>query len=137
MQDEVIGFLAGYSIDKQSCGDKKSRLKTLVITEVYFLDSMKPLTKNEDPFSRYEHMNVEMCPKSATAAKQLIDSRGQELIGWYHSHPFFEAKPSQIDIKNHAIYQKMFQGSNKPFIAAISAPYHNTSFKSSNWRSLN
>lgn len=31
----------------------------------------------------------------------------------------------------------MFQASNKPFIAAISSPYHNTSFKTSNWRSLN
>lgn len=82
-------------------------------------------------------MNVEMCPKSAMSAKLLIDSRGQELIGWYHSHPFFEANPSQIDIKNHANYQKMFQASNKPFIAAISAPYHSTSFKTSNWRSLN
>lgn len=42
--------------------------------------------------------NVELCPESAVDARNKIHANRQELVGWYHSHPFFETEPSQIDL---------------------------------------
>jgi len=68
--------------------------------------------------------NVEMDPASAAQVKQRIDQRRQEILGWYHSHPFFEAQPSNIDIQNHRQYQNMFEKDQKKFfIGSIISPY--------------
>ena len=52
-----------------------------------------------------------------------VEERKQQIIGWYHSHPFFEALPSQIDIENHINYQKQFKKDNQEFIGCITSPY--------------
>ena len=52
-----------------------------------------------------------------------VEKRKQEILGWYHSHPYFEAKPSKIDTKNHENYQEMFKKDNKQFIGSIVSPY--------------
>lgn len=39
--------------------------------------------------------------------KECLDKKGLVLVGWYHSHPISEAKPSQCDI----VSQKQFQDS--------------------------
>ena len=67
--------------------------------------------------------NVELCPVSADKARQEILNRGQQLLGWYHSHPFFPVEPSLIDIRNHAVYQSNFDLEDLPFIGLIIGPY--------------
>ena len=32
--------------------------------------------------------------------------KGLELVGWYHSHPFSEPKPSQSDVLAQRSYQE-------------------------------
>ena len=32
-------------------------------------------------------------------------SRGLVLVGWYHSHPYSEPRPSQNDVLSHKKYQ--------------------------------
>ena len=49
-----------------------------------------------------------MHPECAENKQKEIESKGMELIGWYHSHPKFEVNPSHIDVINHEMYQKMF-----------------------------
>lgn len=44
-------------------------------------------------------------------------------MGWYHSHPFFKVEPSNIDIRNHAVYQQNFDIEQMPFLALIIGPY--------------
>ncbi len=45
--------------------------------------------------------NVEMCPESALEAREAIENRGLRVVGWYHTHPFFKAEPSEVDTFNH------------------------------------
>jgi hypothetical protein len=45
-------------------------------------------------------------------------------VGWYHSHPHFEAQPSIIDIKNQVLQQQQARdGGAEPYIGAIVGPY--------------
>jgi hypothetical protein len=89
----------------------------LIISTVYPCDS---LIENQQERQK----NVDLCPISAINARQQIQNRGQVLLGWYHSHPFFPVEPSVIDIRNHAAYQRMFdQVGNMPFVALIIGPY--------------
>ena len=38
-------------------------------------------------------------------------------VGWYHSHPHFEAQPSIIDIKNQVLQQHQARdGDEEPYI---------------------
>jgi len=67
--------------------------------------------------------NVELSAESAERQHRLIESRGQQCLGWYHSHPFFEPTPSQTDIENHNGYARLFTQSNLPFMGIIVAPY--------------
>ena len=38
---------------------------------------------------------MELDAESQVEASQLMEQRGQVPVGWYHSHPVFEARPSQ------------------------------------------
>jgi len=64
-----------------------------------------------------------MDPTSAGDQYKKVQTRGQEIVGWYHSHPKFEVNPSHIDVMNHEMYQKMFNESSLPFVALIISPY--------------
>lgn len=39
--------------------------------------------------------SVELEAESQVEVAQLMEDRGQVVVGWYHSHPVFEARPSQ------------------------------------------
>lgn len=67
--------------------------------------------------------NVELCPESGAQARQQIHNNGQQVVGWYHSHPFFKCDPSNIDLVNHGIYQSSFDSEKLPFVALIVSPY--------------
>ncbi len=68
-----------------------------------------------------------MDPESATLQVKLIESRGQSILGWYHSHPKFEVNPSHIDVLNHETYQNMFNEANQHFFGLIISPYYSVS----------
>eukprot|EP00347_Sterkiella_histriomuscorum_P005805 403355203 len=108
---EVIGFLGGYCFESQTTNQKY-----LIISTVIPCDSLI-----ENQVERQK--NVDLCPVSANNARMIIQSRGQQVLGWYHSHPFFPVEPSLIDIRNHAVYQKNFDLENMPFVALIIGPY--------------
>lgn len=47
------------------------------------------------------HNRYAISPKEYLQAEKLADSRGLELVGFYHSHPDHPAIPSQFDL-DHA-----------------------------------
>jgi len=72
--------------------------------------------------------DVEMDPIGQIYATEAITNHGMSIVGWYHSHPDFQATPSITDIENQATYQQLFQGehhANKvsPFVGLIIGTY--------------
>ena len=59
---------------------------------------------------------------SARGEAVCADAR---CVGWYHSHPHFEAQPSIIDIKNQVLQQRQARdgGGAETYIGAIVGPY--------------
>ena len=120
-KNEVIGYLAG--TQAMSAHGKPGTLSphahefrcvALIVQRAYPCESISQKKRNH---------NAEMCPQSAVATHELIQSAGQEIVGWYHSHPDFKVDPSNIDIQNHCTHQHDFEQQNKPMIAAIIGPY--------------
>jgi proteasome lid subunit RPN8/RPN11 len=69
-----------------------------------------------------DHTNVEMDPTSEFEVRALIKAQGQEIVGWYHSHPTFPPDLSLVDIQNQANYQHLFEKDGckeAPFVGAI------------------
>jgi proteasome lid subunit RPN8/RPN11 len=61
------------------------------------LDLFPLINRREDsPQNRFS-----VAPRDVTDADRAAQSRGLELIGWYHSHPDHPAKPSEYD-REHA-----------------------------------
>ncbi|KDD75464.1 hypothetical protein H632_c673p2 [Helicosporidium sp. ATCC 50920] len=53
-----------------------------------------------------------------------MEARGDEAVGWYHSHPVFDARPSQRDNANQCNYQALCERDGaEPWVGAIVAPY--------------
>lgn len=49
-----------------------------------------------------------------------LTNEGYELVGWFHSHPTFEANPSRTDVATQADMQLQFSTeSDRPFIGFI------------------
>ncbi|KAK3736499.1 hypothetical protein QZH41_000872 [Actinostola sp. cb2023] len=59
--------------------------------------------------------------------RQAVSKRGLQIVGWFHSHPSYQADPSVQDIKSQTKYQMMAQqalgGSHEPVIGMIVSPY--------------
>ena len=124
--NEVIGVLVGH-------WDKAARridiLRALPVRE---------LTTEDDS------INVEMDPEDQVAKMEEALQLGLKVVGWYHSHPTFQAIPSTIDIYNQVLQQHahreggatLAEGHAEPYVAAIVSPYDrsNTSLASTiNW----
>mmetsp|Transcript_5210 Transcript_5210/g.6163 ORF Transcript_5210/g.6163 Transcript_5210/m.6163 type:complete len:262 (+) Transcript_5210:107-892(+) len=77
----------------------------------------------------------EMDPVTEVEVRSNIEGQGLKVVGWYHSHPTFEAIPSKCDIDNQSNYQALFRdGKNgaDPFIGLIDSPFDSKSdFKDS------
>lgn len=74
----------------------------------------------------------EMDPVTEVDLRASIEKKGYKVVGWYHSHPTFQALPSSCDIDNQANYQALFRDNksmSEPFIGLIDSPYddHNPS----------
>ena len=117
---EVIGFLAG-SWDPEA--------RVLVAEDAYpcrALDNAHNVAAaavaGETDADQNRETNVEMDPTSEMEVRAEILEQGLMIVGWYHSHPVFEASPSVRDIENQRNYQKLFQCERtqlNPFVGAI------------------
>ena len=107
--NEIIGWLSGYLIEQDS-------KKYMFIQEASVVKPMEHC-----PFDRKK--SVEMDSEDAHIVSKGIEKRGQQILGWYHSHPVFEVNPSNIDVCTHNSYQENFNKDNKPFIGIIVGPY--------------
>lgn len=64
------------------------------------------------------HFFVRLVSQVEQAAN--LTSEGYELVGWFHSHPTFEANPSRTDVATQADMQLQFSmESDRPFIGFI------------------
>ncbi|KAJ3343592.1 Myb-like, SWIRM and MPN domains 1 [Gonapodya sp. JEL0774] len=86
-------------------------------------------------------VHCEIDPLSELAARKSFSERGLAVVGWYHSHPTFEAKPSGRDVATQGGYQALFRRSScieassevggvkagsrdvEPFVGVIVSPY--------------
>ncbi|KAK9822060.1 hypothetical protein WJX74_004480 [Apatococcus lobatus] len=69
---------------------------------------------------------VELDPEDEVATRALMARDGLKPVGWYHSHPVFEPRPSQKDNENQRNYQALFccsQTRLEPFLGFIVGPY--------------
>ena len=66
--------------------------------------------------------HVEMDPESELDVRNQIMDSSLQIVGWYHSHPFFEPHPSLVDLQNQRNYQQLFRDptiQQDPFIGLI------------------
>ena len=69
--------------------------------------------------------NVEMDPSSEMEMRNQIHDANLQVVGWYHSHPYFQPDPSLVDIHNQSSYQQLFRDEDfrdDPFIGVIVGP---------------
>ncbi|KAJ1732958.1 hypothetical protein LPJ61_001796 [Coemansia biformis] len=67
----------------------------------------------------------EMDPASEVEARRVFSAGGCQVVGWFHSHPTFEATPSVRDIHNQHAYQTLCRRSSdqvEPFVGVIVSP---------------
>lgn len=96
---EVMGFLGGY------------RSKTVGRNKLS-LTRYKPCKTSEQNGTM-----CEMCPISQVEQSSSLIAEGNELLGWFHSHPKFPPNPSRTDVRTQAEMQHQFV--DKPFIGFI------------------
>eukprot|EP00347_Sterkiella_histriomuscorum_P006564 403352292 len=125
-RNEIIGFVSGHRVKTKKIGK-----------DVFIIQETVPCQAMVDDYGNTDYSkNVEMNPESAEEKVKEIESKGLQILGWYHSHPKFEANPSHIDVQNHETYQKMFNRDGKYFMALIIAPYYSTTDVTTKFNSL-
>ena len=105
---EVIGLLGG-QFDPIS--------KAIAITAAY------PCRRAEGSHSS---TSVELDAESQVEVACDMEDRGLVPVGWYHSHPVFEPRPSAKDNENQRNYQALCRDPAtglEPWIGAIVGPY--------------
>jgi len=116
-EHEVIGYLGGYYDPVQ---------KVMIVQNVF---PVKELKLSDD-----QRTSVEMDPANALEVLDTITKVNMKVIGWYHSHPTFDAVPSICDVSAQSSYQKLFSRDNSddvtPYIGIIFNPYKISKSKS-------
>eukprot|EP00873_Tetraselmis_striata_P035155 jgi/Tetstr1/455419/TSEL_042251.t1 len=70
--------------------------------------------------------SVELDPEHEVETRALMEQRKLTPVGWYHSHPTFQPKPSSKDNSNQHNYQALFRDEKsglEPFVGIIYGPY--------------
>jgi protein MYSM1 len=68
--------------------------------------------------------SVELDPASQVEVTAEMSKEGLKPVGWYHSHPVFEARPSAKDNENQRNYQALCRdGKHEPWVGIIIGPY--------------
>ena len=74
--------------------------------------------------------SVELDPVSQSEATELMAKEGLIAVGWYHSHPRFEARPSNKDNENQRNHQAHVGREHtpgfEPWVGVIVGPYDET-----------
>jgi SHAQKYF class myb-like DNA-binding protein len=105
---EVIGLLGG-TFDATT--------KALTITAAY------PCRR---AFGSDSSTSVELDAESQVEVACAMEERGLVPVGWYHSHPVFEPRPSAKDNENQRNYQALCRDVStglEPWVGAIVGPY--------------
>ena len=106
---EVIGLLGG-TVDTEG--------KEIVIKGAY------PCQRSAGSESL---TSVELDPVSQSEATEQMAKEGLIAVGWYHSHPKFEARPSNKDNENQRNHQAHVGREHKPgfepWVGVIVGPY--------------
>ena len=109
-KSEIIGYTSGYVV-KEGNSQMLFSYDALMCQPLGNIDADRTKT-------------VEMDPDSGSMAMMKAAERGQDIVGWYHSHPTFEVSPSNIDVENHKAYHELFANDQKPFVGFIVGPYY-------------
>ncbi|KAJ2719072.1 hypothetical protein GGI07_005437 [Coemansia sp. Benny D115] len=66
----------------------------------------------------------EMDAQAEVSARRQFAQHGRLAVGWFHSHPAFEATPSVRDIATQRAYQALSRAADgsEPFVGAIVSP---------------
>jgi len=70
--------------------------------------------------------SVELDAESQVEVTCAMEERGLIPVGWYHSHPVFEPRPSAKDNENQRNYQALCRDATtglEPWVGAIVGPY--------------
>jgi protein MYSM1 len=70
--------------------------------------------------------SVELDAESQVEVACAMEERGLIPVGWYHSHPVFEPRPSAKDNENQRNYQALCRDTTtglEPWVGAIVGPY--------------
>lgn len=114
---EVIGVLGGTVHSPPGGG------RVVVVAEAF---AVRAVAERElSRTGRNAYMEVELDPESSVEVQARVESKGLQVVGWYHSHPdkMFTVEPSRVDIENQCNYQTLLF-KESPFVAAIIAPYN-------------
>eukprot|EP00978_Attheya_sp_CCMP212_P017360 scaffold46164_cov54-Attheya_sp.AAC.9 len=127
---EIIGLLGGKWIaadDRKFDTDQNgsSPQKASRPNSILYVQTCLPCTASSSGST-----DVEIDPISMAQAQEAISAHGLVVVGWYHSHPTFEANPSATDLINQANFQVLFRdsygiganGSVEPFVGLIVRP---------------
>ena len=60
---------------------------------------------------------------SQADAKEALEQKAYQVVGWYHSHPTFVPNPSLRDLETQHNFQQLFSHERRPFVALILSPY--------------
>ncbi|KAI8320525.1 hypothetical protein GQ54DRAFT_212830 [Martensiomyces pterosporus] len=104
MYTEIIGLLGG---------QYNARKRQLVVEVAFPCRSTSTTTE------------CEMDPASEVEARRVFSTGGRQVVGWFHSHPTFDAMPSVRDIHNQHAYQVLCRRSDdqvEPFVGLIVSP---------------
>lgn len=113
-ETEVIGYLGGNIVYEEDGS-----------VVVYVAEAFPTRCVDEKELGRQGRdafLEVEMDPESDVEVRTRVSLKGLDIVGWYHSHPYFSCQPSTIDVENQRNYQN-FIYKQKPYVAAIVGPY--------------
>jgi len=112
--------------------DLHSHLSTAEVMG-FLAGNWNPETKEIEVVAAYPGRSVldgatecEMDPVTEVEVRSKIEGLGLKVVGWYHSHPTFQAIPSKCDVDNQCNYQALFRDASSktdPFIGLIDSPF--------------
>lgn len=116
---EIIGYLAGVVCEPERNANEGAK-KAVYILEAFPVKNLSARDLAKE--GRSAANEVEIDPESACEVQMRVIEKGMSIVGWYHSHPFFSALPSDIDVQNQHNQQTMLFR-NLPYVAAICSPF--------------
>jgi protein MYSM1 len=109
--NEVIGLLGGEWLPQE---------RRLVVRRAFPCRSLRADDGSGEALDG--GVEVEMDPSSEVELRAEVTACGLRVVGWYHTHPVFEPRPSVRDLRNQLNYQRLFRHAADGQAAAAAAP---------------